>query len=822
MDLDTITPLPSTSTRGEVPSLDPGPAHPPPAQGDDDISMDWAQAGPVTAGVVPNADNHNDSRVCYGTVIVRSGPHYALSTQDTIVAEVDRATCQALQSLEGLLHVEAIGVIASATVTSGPAGLPKQGIVPLSVNVYGQLSSADRVGDALSAVSAFLQHPFFLEPSCNAYFNPQVFRVGNEIQNLTHLVGLTEKDLRARTISDEVENILASLNDTASSDALASEVTFGLACLVTTLKDHQEKALGFIRQREDDYYWEAARRALQGLLNVQSSSSMPSYSRGGILADVMGLGKTLTMLSTIVSTLDISRQYPFSSILDAGVSRSKATMIVVSSAQVLNVWETEIQKHVKINTLKTCRFHGQGRPTSANDLIDYDVVLTTYATLSAEYKNRGVLHQVEWYRIVLDEAHWIRNQSSTQYKAAVNLQSVRRWCLTGTPIQNSLNDLFSLLSFLDFEPFSSHTIFHREILEPLTQDPRSGASRLRALLRTICLRRDERLLELPEPRFEKVEVRLDGGEKALYGEITSQCKRDIDDAVSSRAKIKKYSILFTAMTRARRMCNHGTFAATPITNHTTTAASPGSEAEQGCDFCNGADKDRLELVMQCDLCSECGRLLPSKGGSRTSAAKRTPRSRGTPSRHDTPYLAGKPDGINTPEMGSSSKIQAVINRLSYTEPGLVFSSWVTTLDLLARQLKIRGVHYLKIDGNVTYSARLRILEEFRTAEVPVLLMTVQTGAVGLNLTAANYVHIIEPQWNPAVEEQAIARAVRMGQRRTVTVIRYVVKSSVEENIVSLQRRKRNLAKFTLDGASEDGASGTLDDLRFVMDLDFKH
>jgi hypothetical protein len=136
-----------------------------------------------------------------------------------------------------LPDVEAIGVIESATVASGPRALKKEGIVPMSVNVYGPLSSADRVGNALSAVSAFLQHPFFLEPSCNAYFNPQVFRIGDEIQNLTHLVGLAEKDLRARTISEEVENILGSLDGTASSDALASEVTFSLSCLVTPLKE---------------------------------------------------------------------------------------------------------------------------------------------------------------------------------------------------------------------------------------------------------------------------------------------------------------------------------------------------------------------------------------------------------------------------------------------------------------------------------------------------------------------------------------------------------------------------------------------------------
>ena len=130
----------------------------------------------------------------------------------------------------------------------------------------------------------------------------------------------------------------------------------------------------------------------------------------------------------------------------------------------------------------------------------------------------------------------------------------------------------------------------------------------------------------------------------------------------------------------------------------------------------------------------------------------------------------------------------------------MFSYWTATLDLLEQHLKARSISYLRIDGNVTNTARLRILEDFRDKDAPVLLMTVGTGAVGsatfhqtfpqvfrlkllitrLNLTVANYVHIVEPQWNPAVEEQAIARALRMGQSRPVTVVRYVVKNSIEE------------------------------------------
>ncbi|KAH6848230.1 SNF2 family N-terminal domain-containing protein [Chaetomium sp. MPI-CAGE-AT-0009] len=808
---------------------------------DDALPMDWA---PIPPGGGHNAKSETEHHICYGALceararfkstdqvnqlllssdrrfyllnIVRSGPHYALSTRSNdIVAELDLNTARALRSLNEMVGVKTAGVIELASLSTAPKRLQTKGIVPLTINVYGPPSNADHVGDALSAVSAFLQHPFFLEPSCKGYFNPQLFRVESEMQDLTYLVGLKEKDLRAKTISDQVEDILGSLDDTASFQGPTLQAGDELGALLTNLTDHQSTALRFIRQRENHRHSQWMQERLRNLTNIPPSHNIPSYSNGGILADAMGLGKTLTMISTVIADSSHAEEWRIHSGPQEEFLRSRATLVVVSSAQVLDVWESEVKKHVKPNTLKTCRFHGKPRPIFSARLTDHDLVLTTYATLSAEYKSRGVLHNIAWFRIVLDEAHWIRNKGSTQFKAAVGLKSERRWCLTGTPIQNSLNDLVSLLSFLSFEPFSSPAIFQRHILEPLAKGPQTGASNLRELLRTICLRRDERLLKLPEPSFEQVDVTLQERERMLYNRIMVQCAREIDDSVSAQVKIKKYSVLFTAMTKLRRLCNNGTLPTLPTTN----ATLEGDLASEGCEFCSGTDEDRLELVMQDEICSTCGRQLLSRLNSPFSTSKGT--QLGVPAL--TPNMISPKENLGA-DQGSdaalSSKIQAVVNRLNQVEHGsksLVFSSWVTTLDLLEQNLK-KG-RYLRIDGNVDYAARLAILEEFQATDVPVLLMTVQTGAVGLNLTAANYVHIVEPQWNPSVEEQAIARAVRMGQTRAVTIIRYVVKNSVEENIVQIQKRKRSLAKFTLDGASHDGASGTLDDLQFVLDID---
>ena len=177
-------------------------------------------------------------------------------------------------------------------------------------------------------------------------------------------------------------------------------------------------------------------------------------------------------------------------------------------------------------------------------------------------------------------AHWIRNQGSKQFKAVASLKAAHRWCLTGTPIQNSLNDLISLLVFLRFEPFSSRTVFGRHILEPLAKDGENGGFALRELLRTICLRRDSRLLQLPKPQFELVEVILQQEERSLYNGVLAQCARDLDEGVSSGAKIKKYGILFATIMKLRRLCNHGASAPLLAANYAADTG-PELDIEQG-------------------------------------------------------------------------------------------------------------------------------------------------------------------------------------------------------------------------------------------------
>ncbi|SPJ80180.1 uncharacterized protein FTOL_08572 [Fusarium torulosum] len=150
---------------------------------------------------------------------------------------------------------------------------------------------------------------------------------------------------------------------------------------------------------------------------------------------------------------------------------------------------------------------------------------------------------------------------------------------------------------------------------------------------------------------------------------------------------------------------------------------------------------------------------------------------------------------------------------------IAFSYWTSTLDALGQLFNAAGVCHVQIDGRTSYTERSNRLNKFREdTRVMVLLMSIETGSVGLNLTAASVVHIVEPQWNPSVEEQAVARALRMGQTKEVKIFRYVMKGTVEENIIGLQKKKRKLATFTF-GEDDEDAQEKLEDLKFVLSAD---
>ncbi|KAK3369585.1 SNF2 family N-terminal domain-containing protein, partial [Lasiosphaeria ovina] len=767
------------------------------------------------------ADSH-DIHVCYGTLfdakaqlnvrhglVIHSPPWSRFSTlkvepdsniyvliyddgsTERNIGISDLVTTHHLQSLKGMLGVRFAAVVQSSTLSSHiNKKKPSKAIIDISVNIYGPARLIDQVGLKLEAVSAFLQHPVYLETGLE-YVNPHFFYPDSERYEVRGLVGPPSLDSRALGISNGIENALSSLDDvngmlestrqmdmTDSERRAAELITTTLTRSVVSFS-YQEVAVNFIRLRED---YASCRTVASDLHTLIGHNQFPTQNAlGGIVADVMGLGKTLTMLSAIVQAKYKAVEFELAEDSNnADAPRlSKATLIIVTSRRKI---------HLRPGALDVLVFHGDRRAKIAEELTGHDVVLTTYHTLTSDWKKRsGVLQKLLWYRVILDEAHWIRNQSSQQFKAAVALRTERRWCLSGTPIQNSVHDFRSLLTFLRFEPFSTLSAFDRYILKPIRDESPDSFRNLRLLLRATCIRRGLSHLNLPDPVVQKVDVDLSREEQKLYEDTLKDCENEFDKIVSTNneAKKNKYSVLFTTIMKLRRLCNHG-------------VANLGL-----CELCGGDDQDTQALLDGISQCPDCSRDLGRKQANsllnpfadspspyalsstshEPSIGGRSPRSAG----EITPLSSGS---RNIGQMTGSSKLQAVVQNIIASLPGsksyitarsIVFTSWRDTIDMIGPMLTYHNIPYLRIDGRVGFSDRMSIISRFQdTDEACVLVMSIGTGAVGLTLTAATRVHVVEPQWNPSVEDQAIARALRKGQERTVTVVRYIAKGTLEE------------------------------------------
>ncbi|KAF5228847.1 hypothetical protein FAUST_10821 [Fusarium austroamericanum] len=712
-----------------------------------------------------------------------------------IFVMIDLMTAKKLEALG-----EQAGVFTKAVVESKAVkGLSRKSTkspFETSVNIYGYELDARDIGQQLSKVGAFLQHPFYLEEGVE-YLNPQFFHPQDGPRYMTHLVGMDEPKFQGKVFSDVVEGVLSSLDNGLPNLGINDPEIILTDDLITPLQEtnktsHQKTALSFILRHETPEYCQQVGRELLFHTRVPSHKAIPSLSLGGILADVMGLGKTLTILVSIYHSRCSAENFQNTNI---DVDMDQPTYPRTSAT------------HFRDGSIRVNTFHGESRSTQSTSLMNYDIVLTTFATLVSDCKRHKVLQSVEWFRVVLDEAHWIRNPSSKQFKAADSLATERRWCLSGTPIQNCINDLVSLLRFFKFEPFSNMDVFRQYILEPLrTENVLGSTNPLQMLLQSVCLRRTEKYLNLPAAHYELMTLSLHHDEQNLYSDVFRKYRSELDDLVSSLTKMdkKKVTLRFSMISELRRLCNHGTLLEPPKTLDDATLNA-------SCDYCNAAEKDNMAKLNGDSMCPECQRSL----------------SPSTPSHSNSRSQSVQLSSLEEPariHLGLSTKLQSVADNIclrskSTDRVSLVFSYWTTTLNLLQTLLEDRGIVLRRIDGSLGNGERLRVLNEFKNdPAISVLLITMQTGAVGLTLTVATQVHIIEPQWNPSVEEQAIARALRMGQSKSVKVFRYIMKNTVEERILALQKKKRDLVKFTIDGNSRDGVSGTLEDLKFILDI----
>ncbi|MCA9675479.1 MAG: DEAD/DEAH box helicase [Myxococcales bacterium] len=423
---------------------------------------------------------------------------------------------------------------------------------------------------------------------------------------------------------------------------------------------------------------------------------------GCVLADDMGLGKTIQALAAL-----------------------RGRTLVVSPTSVVFNWADEARRFRP--DLKVAIYHGARRSLDP----DADVVLTTYPLLRNDIDELGA---VSWDTVILDESQTIKNPDSQVARAAYRLQAGWRITLSGTPVENRLEELWSQLHFTNPGLLGGRSDFQERWAAPVAAGDPGAAARLRERIRPFVLRRLKREVapELP-PRTEAVlHVELDDAERVIYDAIRAATQADVLSMLAGGGQGSIMAAL-EALLRLRQASCH-------------SALIPGQSAAGS---------------------SKVSRLL---GALEDAAA----------------------DG----------------------HKALVFSQWTSLLDLVEPHLEAAGIAFTRLDGSTR--DRAGVVATFQDPDgPPVMLVSLKAGGTGLNLTAADHVFLLDPWWNPAVEDQAADRAHRIGQDKPVMVYRLVARDTVEERILALQERKRALADAAL-GEADRAVSLTRDDLLALL------
>ncbi|KAL2798852.1 SNF2 family N-terminal domain-containing protein [Aspergillus keveii] len=720
-----------------------------------------------------------------------------------------------------------------------------EAVTRVDVNVYGSEGSRDRVGEVFSKNGLFLQEPD-VRRAGTRYDNPHLLRLegmdeGESEEETREVEGEVDVEGGSEAEAEGGEEEMPPERD-ADFDDMIAEVYRNLRRgegltrleggenLSKALYPHQAEALDFMTQRETGNIAEEYRlwkRDMVGgelkyrhvIITSAEEREEPDESGGGILADEMGMGKSLTTLVLISKTMPDARlwvEHQNHLRGDTGTLAEKpcrATLVVVPSRVLINTWEREIKSHLN-DSLKVLMYHGRSRKTKLKEAEDYDIVITTYNTLAKEHASKlmggpsSPLHEYAWYRVVLDEAHMIRRRKTTFHRAVIELPAKIRWCLSGTPIQNTLDDLASLLAFIHIRPFHDPRNFRYKISSPFSmrgKAKRDAITHLTTLLEAICLRRTISKISLPSPHEIIRTVHLTAHEQEQYDLTNADMHRLIaQQAGEYKEKASSFGT-FQIWLQLRSFCNHGTFQPrfswakrNLVADEMDSVRSLTRDSWDRCLTCREvlpitARDNKSKYVENCKhvLCENC-----SRGGLRG------PREDGMVHCPVCESLGRSGDDTRDSYLlpqGFSSKMQALVEDVGKdldTTKSIIFSCWTRTLDLISQHLKNANIKYERIDGKTLSTQRQKILDNFDGPEaVPVLIMTTGTGAFGLNLQSVNRIFIVEPQWNPSVESQAIARAIRLGQEQRVLVTRYRVKNSIEEDMCLQQMQKLEISKM---------------------------
>ncbi|KAL8680402.1 MAG: hypothetical protein Q9186_003431 [Xanthomendoza sp. 1 TL-2023] len=663
---------------------------------------------------------------------------------------------------------------------------------------------------------------------------------------------------------------------------------------------------------------------------------------GGILADEMGLGKTIEMLSLMHSNrseiaMQATQSIPTSVAnlprlprTSASIEPAPCTTLVVAPMSLLAQWESEALKASKPGSFKTLVYYGSDKVANlqhmcceANAASAPNLVVTSYGIVLSEFNqvagrggdrgSSGGLFSVDFFRVILDEAHFIKNRQSKTAKACYEISAQHRWVLTGTPIVNRLEDLFSLVRFLRVEPWNNFSFWKTFITVPFeSKDFIRALDVVQTVLEPLVMRRTkdmktpdgQALVPLPPRTIEIEEIELSKHEREVYDYIYTRAKRTFNATMEAGTLLKSYTTIFAQILRLRQSCCH------PVLTRNKAIAAEEEDAAAAADIANGLadDMDLQELIerftsdcgneediankfgahvlqqiqseanSECPICAEEPMIEPAVTGCWHSACKQClldyiqhqkdkeelPRcsncrepvnqrdifeivreydddieqqqplsdissadlySATPPGTISSSSVKKQPPKISLRRIGtdSSAKIAALISHLksirasSPTLKSVVFSQFTSFLDLISPALSRAGIPFLRFDGTMSQKVRASTITSFTESKRgTVLLLSLRAGGVGLNLTAAKRVFMMDPWWSFAVEAQAIDRVHRMGQEEEVRVVRFVVGGSIEGRMLRIQERKKFIASSLGMMSEEEKKLQRIEDIKELL------
>ncbi|PMD44747.1 hypothetical protein L207DRAFT_483787 [Hyaloscypha variabilis F] len=736
-------------------------------------------------------------------------------------------------TIEYTVNMVALGSRKDQEAVKGKASAPNAAHdCSVRIVVYGVKAQESSVSQLLSDADLYLQHPSAAELDRHVdYSNPHyLLRPGSQMPKLESLSifldrnNVTTSDPIDETHKSRFMQIFNSASGPSSPLHLISSPR--LNHQVTALAMMAEKESGIVQNAHFPSLWEPLHspgsivQYCHKVTGACRSSPIPVF--GGILADEMGLGKTLSLLALVCSSLD--------SLADQENSpddrMSRATLIVTPKSTITG-WQQQVKRHIRTGQMRVAVYHGSNRRQLASKFWKTDIVLTTYETLRSDWATTGPLYSSTWRRVVLDEAHHIRNRSSQLFEATSRIASKSRWCLTGTPIHNSLDDYGALLSFLGVPMLMERPQFDFWIASPIKQNQPHGFNTLGDLIRATCLRRTKDKIQdsikLPRRIERNEEITLHQADQVIYDffrEKTAKIAAGLEDrdAANSRRSKGKSSDILTLINILRRICNHGVdllpqsaLEAWRSKNNASLDWQMMQNFDKLCDSCgsimeevDSLSNDIPEFHCRNLICTSCS--MQSENTSRDDARK-------SPKCAATQATSGNPSNLPEYSMRLSAKVEALIRNLNVEQTltqhedkalpvkSIIFSHWTKMLDLIANALTQHGFLFQRIDGQSSLQQRSIAIQQFNEDQnYTVMLASIGSAGEGIDLTIANHVHLVEPHWNPMVEAQAVDRVHRIGQRREVTVTRYIVNNTIETYVQWVQQDKLRLINRSLNSA----------------------